>query len=281
MAFLKKLLSCICSIATLISVTKAQSDGPFVPSNYSTSGTGASWGNLGGIQFIDNSPAYVVLAEYPTCNNFMCYRSNVASYIGFGFTVPLNASITGVELNVMQRVSSPGGGIHDSILTLSLNNVAIGTNKANPSNWLDTPLTQTYGGTSDTWGNSLTVQDVNNSSFGIQYQITNTSYDQTASVDYMTMTIHYQLGTSIYSQSSNPSQVNFDGMNIFIKSNRGQKLDIYSANGHIVFNKSFTSNNSTIDEVIQTNSWSNGIYFVRIEGRDGVIFQRKVSIVNN
>lgn len=275
----KKSFNIICLIAGFITQSYAQSVGPSVPNNYSSSGSGASWGNLAGVQFVDNSPAYVDLAQYPTCNNFMCYRSNVASFSGFGFAIPGNALITGVELNVMQKVTSPGGGIHDSVLTLAFNNVAIGNNYANPNNWSDSAQTQTYGGSTDTWGNTLSPAQVNDSNFGILYQLTNTSYDQPASVDYMTMTVHYQLGTSIHSQSSNPGLINFDGKNINIKSSQGQRLDIFCANGQIVFSKSFSSNN-TIDEVIQTSSLSNGIYFVRIEGQQGLIFQRKVSVVN-
>jgi hypothetical protein len=279
MISLKKSIIVIFTVIAIISQSDAQSVGPSVPNNYSTSGSGASWGNLGGVIAIDNSPAYVDLAQYPTCNNFMCYRSNIASFSGFGFTVPTNATVTGVELNVMQRVSSPGGGIHDSVLTLAINSVSIGNDYASPINWFDTPQTVTYGSSTDTWGNTLTPTQVNDPSFGILYQLTNSNYDQPASVDYMTMTIHYQLGTSIYSQNSNPSQVFFDGKNINIKTSQGQKLDIYSANGQIVFSKSFSSNN-TIDEVIQTSSLSNGIYFIRIEGQYGRIFQKKIAIVN-
>jgi hypothetical protein len=276
---IKNSLVAICCIISLIPQGYAQTVGPSVPNNYSTFGTGAGWSNLSGVQLIDNSPAYVDLAQYPTCNNFICYKSNVASFNGFGFAIPTNAFVTGVELNVMQKTSSPGGGIHDSLLTLAINNISIGNDYASPINWFETPQTATYGSANDTWGNTLTPAQVNDPSFGIIYQITNSSYDQPASIDYLSMTIHYQTGTSFYSQNSNPTQIIFDGNSINIKISNAQKLNIYNANGQTVFSKFFSSNN-VVNEVIYTSSLVNGIYFVTIEGQKGRIYQKKILVAN-
>jgi hypothetical protein len=250
---------------------------------YSITGSGASWGNLSGVQLVDNSPAYLDLAQYPTCNNFMCYRSKIASFSGFGFKVPLSATITGVQLDILQRVSSPGGGIHDSVLTLAMNGVAIGNNKASSINWFDTPQTQIYGGSTDTWGNVLSVNDVNDSGFGILYEITNTSYDQTASVDFMSMTIHYQLGTTLYEQSSSPWLVNLNENALVIKVQTeleySTTLKVFNSNGQLVYNQAYTSNHHQIDENISTINWHSGLYLVHVENAKGVVFQKKITVV--
>ncbi len=267
----------------LTTASFAQTSGPYAPTIYSTLGTGASWANLGGVAIVDNNPAYVDLAQYPTCNNFMCYRSNVASFSGFGFTVPLTATITGVQLDILQRVNSPGGGIHDSVLTLAINGLAIGNNKATSLNWFDTPQTQIYGGPTDTWGNTLSVNDVNNSGFGILYEITNTSYDQAASVDFMSMTIHYQLGTSMYAQSAGPWFVNLNENSLIIKAQtaltQGSTLKVYNANGQLVYNQVYASAQHQIDENIQSSSWQAGIYLVHVENAQGLVFQKKLTLV--
>jgi len=280
---MKIAISILCMLILFNFGTYAQSAGPLAPMSYSTSGTGASWGNLSGVQLVDNSPAYVDLAQYPTCNSFMCYRSNIASFSGFGFTVPLTAIITGVQLDILQRVSSPGGGIHDSVLTLAMNGVAIGSNKASSTNWFDTPQTQIYGGSTDTWGNVLSVNDVNDSGFGILYEITNTSYDQTASVDFMSMTIHYLLGTTLYEQSSIPLLVNLNENSLVIKaqteSEYGATLKVFSSNGQLVYNQVYTTNHHQIDENISTINWHSGLYLVHIENAKGVIFRKKMTLV--
>jgi hypothetical protein len=279
-----KSILCITCLLVLFNLNIfAQSAGPAVPMIYSITGSGASWGNLSGVQLVDNSPAYVDLAQYPTCNNFMCYRSKIASFSGFGFTVPLSATITGVQLDILQRVSSPGGGIHDSVLTIAMNGVAIGNNKASSTNWFDTPQTQIYGGSTDTWGNVLSVNDVNDSGFGILYEITNTSYDQTASVDFMSMTIHYQLGTTLYEQSSSPWLVNLNENALVIKVQteleNSTTLKVFNSNGQLVYNQVYTSYHHQIDEKISTINWHSGLYLVHVENAKGVVFRKKITVV--
>lgn len=280
---MKIILTILCLLTSFGIVLFAQTAGPLVPMSYSTSGTGASWSNLSGVQLVDNNPAYVDLAQYPTCNNFICYRSNIASFSGFGFAIPATATITGVQLEILQRVSSPGGGIHDSILTLAMNSVPIGNNKANSTNWFDTPQTQIYGGSADTWGNTLSVNDVNDIGFGILYEITNTSYDQAASVDFMSMTIHYQLGTSLFTQSSSPYFVNFNENSLIIKAQtklgNGTKLKVFDTNGQLVYNQVYASYYHHIDENISTINWHSGLYLVHVENAQGLVFQKKLTLV--
>jgi hypothetical protein len=283
MLFLNNKLGLICLFSSLISFANAQTSGPLVPMSYTTAGAGAGWSNLSGVQTVDNNPAYVDLAQFPTCNSFMCYRSNIASFSGFGFAVPIAANITGVQLDILQRVSSPGGGIHDSVLTLAMNNVAIGNNKASSSNWFDTPQTQIYGGSSDTWGNTLTANDVNDSGFGILYEITNTSYDQTASVDFMSMTIYYQIGTSIYAQNSSPWMVNLNENLLTIKGQipptKGTSLKVYNTNGQLVYHQVYETTQHQIDENISCSNWQSGLYLIHVESAAGFVYNKKLTLV--
>lgn len=258
----------------------AQNAGPLVPNNFSSNGSGASWGNLAGVQAIDNNPGYVDLAQFPNCSSFLCYHSNIASLSNFGFNIPLNATITGVQLDITQRVNSPGGGIHDSVLTLALNGIAMGNNKANASNWSDTPQNQSYGSSTDTWGNTLTPADVNNSAFGVLYEITNTSYDQAASVDYLTMTVYYQIGTSIFEQSAKPWNVYFEQNNLVIDSpikiTSNTSISLYNASGQLVFYNSLSASKPYLNEYISLALLQSGIYFIAIESADGSSYKKKL-----
>ncbi len=266
-----------------VNFLNGQTQGPFFPTNNTTSGSGASWANLGGVAYVDNSPAYADLAQYPTCNNFICYHSNMAEFKGFGFTIPLNATITGIEVEILQRVNSPGGGIHDSILMLALNGNTFGYNYASPFNWYDTPLQNYYGSTSDTWGHIWTPTQINDSTFGLNYMITDTSYDQTASVDHLVMTVHYQTGSGIYSQSSNPwfigfnnSSLRISGESSFVKD--GGRILIMNTNGALIGEKVFESGAERLDIGIDASLWANGLYSVNILSNSGNRIHRKLML---
>lgn len=281
---MKKIFKSFILFIALPSIGISQSAGPATSTLYSTSGTGISWGNLSGVVAIDNNPAYADLAQYPTCNNFLCYYSNIASFAGFNFSIPSTATVTGVKLDILQRVNSPGGGIHDSTLLLSLNGTTYGNNHATTLNWFDTPTIQTYGSSTDTWGYAWTATQINTPGFGFQYKITNTSYDQTASVDYLTMTVYYQTGTGLESQTSTPWQVGFTGSILSINAQSsaislGAQIKVNNIAGETVYQSKNPSGNDRIDLKIDAAKWNAGIYIVNIQPENGKLFQQKVVLV--
>lgn len=65
---MKAFFTLITAFIIIIPGLMAQSSETQSPYGYSSSGSGASWANLTGVLFIDNSPAYADLAQYPNCN---------------------------------------------------------------------------------------------------------------------------------------------------------------------------------------------------------------------
>ncbi len=269
--------------ATII-LSNAQSAGPFTPSAYSTSGTGAGWANLSGVHALDNNPAYVDLAQYPTCNSFICYYSDIAHFTGFGFSIPINSVITGIQVSAMQRVSSPGGGIRDSMLFLSLNGTTMGSDYADPSYWLDTPTLNTYGNSADMWGYSWTPAEVNDPTFGLQYRLTNDSYDQPASLDFLTMTIYYQAGTGISSQTSSPWVIGFKDESLHITAeasilSKGVRIEVRNLDGKLQYSNEIDQGLRKLNLNIDAGSWSPGLYLINISSADGATFQHKAILM--
>lgn len=263
----------------------AQTAGPFFPTTYASSGQGAGWGNLVGVQYVDNSPAYADLAQFPTCNNFMCYYSNVASFTGFNFAIPGGSNITGIQIDMLQRVSSPGGGIHDSVLVLALNGAPVGNVNVNPNNWNDVPTVYTYGGSTDTWGSNWTPASVNDPTFGLLFRVTNSSYDQPASVDHLTMTIYYQAGTGISSQTSTPVIIGFKNNFLHIKSEgtnyaTGGRVEVMNMSGQILGSTAIKKDLAKMDVTFDAVNWDNGIYMVNIYNNSGSFIQRKVVLMD-
>ncbi len=280
----KHLLSILTFLLTIVNLN-AQTAGPFFPITYATSGQGAGWANLVGVQYVDNSPAYVDLAQFPTCNNFMCYYSNVASFTGFNFAIPAGSTIEGIQIDMLQRVSSPGGGIHDSALVLVLNGAPVGNVTVNPNNWNDVPTVYTYGGATDNWGSSWTPALINDPTFGLLFRVTNSSYDQPASVDHLTMTIYYQTGTGIFSQTSSPLVISFKNNFLQITSEgsnylAGGKVEVVSMDGKILCSTVIQSGQSTLNVNFDAQNWSKRIYVVNIYSNSGNSIQRKVVLVD-
>ncbi len=280
---MKSSLSCVFTFFIGLMETMAQSTGPMIPANYSTTGLGAGWSNLGGVQSVDNNPAYADLAQYPTCNSIICYYSDLAQFAGFGFSVPLSATITGIRIDAMQRVSSPGGGIRDSVFVLSLNGLSIGSDHSDPSYWLDTPTLNIYGDSTDNWSYPWTPSEINDLNFGLLYRVTNDSYDQPASLDYLSMTVYYQTGTGIKSQTSTPWDIRFKENNLLISAeasilSKGFKVEVMDLQGKIYYSKEFGQ--GKLDLAINATPWAKGIFVVNIESADGSSVQRKLMHAN-
>lgn len=278
---MKAFFTLITAFIIIIPGLMAQSSETQSPYGYSSSGSGASWANLTGVLFIDNSPAYADLAQYPNCNLGGCYYSNVASFTNFGFTIPLNATIHGIKVDVVQRVSSPGGGIRDSSLVLVLNGTALSSDYADPSYWLDTPTSNVYGDSTDTWAYSWTVNEINDPGFGLEYRLTNDSYDQPASLDYLSMTVFYQTGTGISSQSSTSWNIGFIENHLMISAEasvlaKGLMVEVSDIQGKVCFTKNVEPGNRKLDLNVDASSWLNGIYFLNITSDEGYKLQRKL-----
>lgn len=262
----------------------AQSAGPVSPGSYAISGTGANWGNLSGVTSIDNNPAYADLAQYPTCNSSICYYSNIAHFTGFGFSIPLTATISGIMVNAMQRVSSPGGGIRDSVVFLSFNGTVQGSNKADSTYWQDTPTMNIYGNAADIWGYAWTPAEVNDATFGIQFQVTNDSYDQPASLDFLSMTVYYQTGTGIGSQTSTPWEIGFFGKSLGIRAestilSKGVVIEVHNLDGKLQYKESVNQSQGKLDLNIDASAWSDGVYLINVIPIEGSTVRRKALLV--
>ncbi len=113
---------------------------------------------------------------------------------GFNFNVPACAVITGVSMDL--GATSTSSESEDRIIQLLNNGSYIGNNQAIGS-W-PTSGTNSYGGTTNTWGAALTPSLVNSGAFGvivktgIDIQLFNNT-DVIVGVDYVEMTVHYTL----------------------------------------------------------------------------------------
>ncbi|MHB1346774.1 MAG: immunoglobulin-like domain-containing protein [Candidatus Humimicrobiaceae bacterium] len=125
---------------------------------------------------------------------------------GFGFNIPENATINGIEVNVERFITrSNNKRLIDNWASLLKNGVVVYNNiynRATGTDWKVSTLAlkaeenKIYGSPTDTWGLSLTPADVNNPNFGFLMQPFVWSVGTgliTAYVDYIGMTVYYTL----------------------------------------------------------------------------------------
>ena len=117
----------------------------------------------------------------------------------FGFTIPTNAIINGIGVNVTRRASSNSSSnqIVDNVVSLVKSSSIVGNNKAvTGSAWgtSSSGTIVTYGSPTDLWGTTWTATDINNTNFGIVFSAKRSGgsgSSNTASVDYINITVYY------------------------------------------------------------------------------------------
>jgi hypothetical protein len=187
------------SIANVIGKTGwsgggAASQGPLAgtpPATVNTSVGTANWTGLANLFSATLSSS----TSLPTFPPFV--RSYYIVGKGFGFSIPVGATINGIVVTLQsQAIDVTGsGGARDYSVKIVKNNIITGTDKSTLALINQgTFANRTYGSSTDLWGTTWTVADINNSNFGIAYSAElSTSPKGAISVDVrnLRITVHY------------------------------------------------------------------------------------------
>lgn len=146
-------------------------------------------GTLGGITVLNPSNATGSDDTYATCGLLLGQISNYLMVTGFNFSIPLDATITGVTVKVERNATSTSA-INDNSVKLVKAGVITGTDKASGAAWTTSDVVATYGSSTDTWGLSWTPSDINVSNFGCVISAI-ASLAATVNIDYVSVTIDY------------------------------------------------------------------------------------------
>lgn len=170
-------------------VARAASSGPNFPTSAIDQANGDGWTNPTNIEVNDGIPAYSIMIP----NNFGLSGDLFAK--GFGFSIPTGATISGVTVEISEKCQTGFfSNCQDLTVELLKGGIYSGNNKANVTSWATSTTTVPYGGSSDLWGNTFTVSDINSANFGVGFNIFNSgSSSCTAYVDFVRITITYTL----------------------------------------------------------------------------------------
>ena len=153
----------LCLGALVTTVITAQTAGPLSGSafsNFAIGGSKQSWVNAGNVVASDN--------VYATFGNISGPVGGYTDYLvvkGFGFAIPGGATITGILVEVER--SDANSNTSDFQVNIVKNNIIGATNKAVAALWPTADAYQSYGSSSDLWGNTWTTADINSAGFGV------------------------------------------------------------------------------------------------------------------
>ncbi len=161
-----------------------QSLGPLFPT------AGSNNTGVGAFPWINPTNIYSNNNLFASSNLGMLGVSNYLQATGFGFSIPEDATISGIQVTVGRY--SQNGDVRDFSVRLLKEGSVAGSDKATGTYWPGTEVPAVYGGASDLWEVSWTPADINSGSFGTRVSGQNGSFSaRVAYVDYITITVTY------------------------------------------------------------------------------------------
>jgi Bacterial Ig-like domain (group 3) len=134
----------------------------------------------------------------------------------YGFSVPGDATITGIMVVINRQSSGNNPSIIDNVVSLVKAGSVVGQNKNSALAWPSSMGTATYGGSTDLWGTTWTPAEINATDFGVvlaAYRQNSGNNDRTASVDYIQVSVYYTEPTTTSVDCGNGTpQVTYGGV---------------------------------------------------------------------
>jgi hypothetical protein len=166
--------------------------GPNAPS------TAADDSSLSGDTWSNPNNAKVADGSYATVTDTNPNHTHYLKTTNYGFSVPDGSYILGIVVEILRHASANGANnVTDYAMRLAKPSGGFTTaNRADTiSLWPTSDAYAVYGSSSDLWGESWNVADINSSSFGAALSASlNPDTTVTASVDFIRITVYYSAG---------------------------------------------------------------------------------------
>jgi archaellin len=169
----------------------------------------AVWLNPNNITIpVGSDPASVLVKKGFIVTNYL-WATN------YGFNLPEDATINGVQVVINRQTSAHNPSIVDNMVSLVSDTGLISANKAYTNTWPLAMGTATYGGPTDLWGiTTLSPAVVNSTAFGVALSATrdnNGNSDRFGFVDYIQVSVYYGYPTTTTVDCGNGNPVTVYG----------------------------------------------------------------------
>jgi len=152
--------------------------------NDATVGT-IDWGNPGYAIASDDSRAGCNEGNPPGATHYL-------KATNFGFAIPAGAQIDGIKVEAEIKHSSANAAYDNSIKLVKAGSY-VGDNKARGSSvyWPTSDTYVTWGGETDLWGTTWSVDEINNSGFGVGISGAFSPANSYGAIDHIRITVYY------------------------------------------------------------------------------------------
>ena len=112
---------------------------------------------------------------------------------GFGFSIPLTATITGIEVVIEKGASGVLQKVRDESIRIVKEGNIVGNDLAKSDIWSFSDSKHTHGSSSEKWGTDWTAEDINHPNFGIAISVnlSGISVLPSARIDYVSIKVYY------------------------------------------------------------------------------------------
>lgn len=112
---------------------------------------------------------------------------------GFGFAIPLGATILGIVATVQAKSSAPAGYITDGYVYALKGGARAGSNRGANNPLASTVAPIVYGAPTDLWGTTWTPAQINSATFGLEFTVSRVALATgfSAFVDYIDIQVYY------------------------------------------------------------------------------------------
>ncbi|MFZ2975522.1 MAG: HYR domain-containing protein [Candidatus Moraniibacteriota bacterium] len=175
------------------------------------------WMNAGNAKISDNQYATTIITNTG-------HVSNHLKVSNFGFSVPAEATIMGIQVSIERKASA--SIVQDYLVKLvDDDGTIVGSNHAHGEYWPTSDAVATYGGPADLWGTAWTPEQVNDDDFGVILSVKRSNGgSQIAYVD----SIRVEIAYAVTSPACSPDNFIYTKDSDF----SDDKVDINFSNGN-------------------------------------------------
>jgi hypothetical protein len=259
--------------------------GPLSPSMAANTSCPFSYSSM--VDYLPAENAFASDDAYASASHCDCCDANTRCFEtrGFGFNIPLTATIDGILVEVEKKASG-GSMVQDNGVKLLKAGSTVGISQATAANWPSTDTYFTYGGDTALWGTDWLPEDVNNPDFGlaiasISYTCFGNGSPVISSIDQVSVTVFFKdvaTSAAVFSNETTnqflvtPNPANAGNVQLTLPLNKEQvHIAVADLTGKIIYEK--TTPATASQATLQVNL-SPGIYTVFVKGSAGTYVQK-------